>query len=821
MKRKTKITLRATSAIIFGLAGSMIISSCGGTGETKIVNNAAVNLAFDSQKGNVTASALEGRAGDTVTLTITPNSGYQIAEVKANNEVLQGPNYSFKLVEGVNNVSVTFEAIDVKVIVTGAKNGVVGDKIQLNAIVSGDETNAVTWSVDNELFATVSETGLVELLSKGTVTVTATSKLNPAKKSSPVYIQIYSATTTTKSLEIVNLPTKTSYKVGEQASFEGIEVMGYEYAPDGAKNYTSGVAFNKSQLTFSVAEGTTLSTTGEQTVSVAAPGYQAANFTIKVGDNVVSERLYVAKYPNTTKYVLKEGTKVTLNTTGLAINKLTYTDGELTSNVAVNSTDYTLSMKNGDELKYEGTTSIYVYPTDSSVEGTSFNVICYTEDLTLRNLMQQLQTTHNYQAEVLNNVGTTRDTTGFHYLRTYTENYYDEVTYQNVSGTNGIEFNTDIEKEHIGYAKFEDGDTSGVCEYRVDEIGDIVGSVIVSTDTTNWWDFSSKLTKPFSIFNLDLLPTETLNGKYLVVNVEQVEGDDEDGTQTLLKYPLCEQFLSYCGWSGALITIMTRFVISITNDYNLSMKAYFGSYGTTEMKINALGNASVRSVERALRSGITPSYAVPQELSLAKDALLENNYSTHGYGNSTVTAYFNEKYSYKVSGKVGYCELDDGKIYKFTQNGNAFKLGEVVETDATSVPEYLESLGNVGITNSYLSYSFKNVLGTNGGNSLLHLFSKLQSYSSDSSVYFQSYSRESTDAIYTLYRESASTADAELISWFIVNFEENKPHTVESVTDCEFWAINDGRGFPVCTSNVGTTHVSWIEEGIAAANAAL
>ena len=89
--------------------------------------------------------------------------------------------------------------------------------------------------------------------------------------------------------------------------------------------------------------------------------------------------------------------------------------------------------------------------------------------------MTQLQTTHNFQAEILNNVGTTRDTTGFHYLRTYTEDYYDEITYQNVSTTNGIEFNTDIEREHVGYAKFEDGDTSGVCEYRVDVLGDIVG----------------------------------------------------------------------------------------------------------------------------------------------------------------------------------------------------------------------------------------------------------------------------------------------------------------------------------------------------------
>lgn len=822
MKRKTKITLRVTSAILFTLAGSMIITSCGGTGETVVKNNATVNLSFDETKGNVVASELEGMAGDAVVLEITPKQGYLIDEVRANGNLLQGPNYIFELVEGINNVSVSFKVVDVKVVVTGAKNGTVGDTIQLNAIVAGDPTNAVTWSSNNNLLASVSDTGLVTLLAAGTVNITASSKLDPTKQSSPVEIKIYAKNTMTKSLEIVNLPTKTKYKVGEQADFTGIEVMGYDYA-DGTKVYTSGKVFTKNQLTFSVVEGTTLATAGTQVVSVTANGYQAATFSITVGDAIVEEKLYVAKYPNQTKYILKAGTVVNFNSTGLQINKLTYTDGVLTSNTAVAANQYTLSLANNSELKYEGTTTIHVYSTDPNVEETSFNIICYTEDLTLKNLMTQLQTTHNFQAEILNNVGTTRDTTGFHYLRTYTEDYYDEITYQNVSTTNGIEFNTDIEREHVGYAKFEDGDTSGVCEYRVDELGDIVGSVIVSTETTNWWDYAETLATTFSGFNVNLLPTETLNGKYLVTNIEQVEGDDDDGTQTLNKYPLCKQFLSYCGWSSSLITIMTRFVISITNDYNLSMKAFFGSYGTTEMKINALGNASIRAVERALRNGITPSYEVPEEMSYVKGAILKNNYTTHAYNQTNPTAYFTENYCYKVSGKVGYCKLDDGKLYNFTQNGTAFRLGEQIDTTIDNLPEYLNSLGNVGYSNSYISYSLRNVFGTNGGDSALHLFSRYGPYSTATTPAYQSYSKNAANQFARWIRESSTaTAEETQNAMMFVTFNGENNHSIDAVDAVEFWIINSaGSGNVHCAGNVGSTSVGWIEAGIAAANAAL
>ena len=74
------------------------------------VKKGTVVLSFDNSQGTVTADKTNGDVGQTVTLTITPNEGYEIDSVKANDKVLSGTTYSFKLVEGENNVEVTFKA---------------------------------------------------------------------------------------------------------------------------------------------------------------------------------------------------------------------------------------------------------------------------------------------------------------------------------------------------------------------------------------------------------------------------------------------------------------------------------------------------------------------------------------------------------------------------------------------------------------------------------------------------------------------------------------------------------------------------------------
>ena len=91
-----------------GNTGGGITSSP--TTQVPEVKKGTVVLSFDNNQGTVTADKTNGDVGQTVTLTITPNEGYEIDSVKANDKVLSGTTYSFKLVEGENNVEVTFKA---------------------------------------------------------------------------------------------------------------------------------------------------------------------------------------------------------------------------------------------------------------------------------------------------------------------------------------------------------------------------------------------------------------------------------------------------------------------------------------------------------------------------------------------------------------------------------------------------------------------------------------------------------------------------------------------------------------------------------------
>ena len=91
-----------------GNTGGGITSSP--TTQAPEVKKGIVVLSFDNNQGTVTADKTNGDVGQTVTLTITPNEGYEIDSVKANDKVLSGTTYSFKLVEGENNVEVTFKA---------------------------------------------------------------------------------------------------------------------------------------------------------------------------------------------------------------------------------------------------------------------------------------------------------------------------------------------------------------------------------------------------------------------------------------------------------------------------------------------------------------------------------------------------------------------------------------------------------------------------------------------------------------------------------------------------------------------------------------
>ena len=305
-------------------------------------------------------------------------------------------------------------------IIVGDSNGWgrVGDTIQLSAVVQGDSDNAVTWSTLDASVATVDSLGLVTLVGVGTCNIEATSVKDPTKKTAT---QINVSDKLENRLVVYSQPSKVKYKIGEQVSYAGLKVMGFSYV-DGVQVSTSGTDFANTDLTFSLAEGTALTKAGATTVTVSKSGYVSCSFTITAADTVRTKKLYISSYPAST-YVLKEGEKVTFSSTGLRVQELVYVNGDLTERNNLSSTEYSLSMKDGYVFTEEGQFRVEVTARDSDCEGTSFVVMVYTEDYSVYDIMQTLQTTKNYTAEVLNNVGTTADNTGFHYLRRYTEKY--------------------------------------------------------------------------------------------------------------------------------------------------------------------------------------------------------------------------------------------------------------------------------------------------------------------------------------------------------------------------------------------------------------
>ena len=121
MKAKSIYAVLASLMLITGLVacGPETNPTGGNTGgsttsspttQAPEVKKGTVVLSFDNNQGTVIADKTNGDVGQTVTLTITPDEGYEIDSVKANDKVLSGTTYSFKLVEGENNVEVTFKA---------------------------------------------------------------------------------------------------------------------------------------------------------------------------------------------------------------------------------------------------------------------------------------------------------------------------------------------------------------------------------------------------------------------------------------------------------------------------------------------------------------------------------------------------------------------------------------------------------------------------------------------------------------------------------------------------------------------------------------
>lgn len=223
-----------------GNTGGGITSSP--TTQAPEVKKGTVVLSFDNNQGTVTADKTNGDVGQTVTLTITPNEGYEIDSVKANDKVLSGTTYSFKLVEGENNVEVTFKAkavepeVEYNITYTASEDYTVtnlatkatkGTKVTFNIAVN-DENKELSSIKANDVDCTLEEDGSYSfVMPEGDVAIAITLQ-------------------TKVNLNLSITSDKQSYKEGDgaavlQATFGDDQVEGATYVWDGTDAKDIGV----------------------------------------------------------------------------------------------------------------------------------------------------------------------------------------------------------------------------------------------------------------------------------------------------------------------------------------------------------------------------------------------------------------------------------------------------------------------------------------------------------------------------------------------------------------------------------------------------
>ncbi len=206
------------------------------------VKKGTVVLSFDNSQGTVTADKTNGDVGQTVTLTIIPNEGYEIDSVKANDKVLSGTTYSFKLVEGENNVEVTFKAkavepeVEYNITYTASEDYTVtnlatkatkGTKVTFNIAVN-DENKELSSIKANDVDCTLEEDGSYSfVMPEGDVAIAITLQ-------------------TKVNLNLSITSDKQSYKEGDgaavlQATFGDDQVEGATYVWNGTDAKDVGV----------------------------------------------------------------------------------------------------------------------------------------------------------------------------------------------------------------------------------------------------------------------------------------------------------------------------------------------------------------------------------------------------------------------------------------------------------------------------------------------------------------------------------------------------------------------------------------------------
>lgn len=103
MKKKIIPVVALASCLLIG--GGLVVTSCDNTQDVKKTGTVVVST---DNHGTVVASKASGEVGDEITLTVTPNSGYELDTLTHNGSDIKASK-KFTLVEGENKVVATFK----------------------------------------------------------------------------------------------------------------------------------------------------------------------------------------------------------------------------------------------------------------------------------------------------------------------------------------------------------------------------------------------------------------------------------------------------------------------------------------------------------------------------------------------------------------------------------------------------------------------------------------------------------------------------------------------------------------------------------------
>jgi len=178
MKKRKLIGALSISLLLCGVGVSIV--SCNNDNNNTVTpeEKTGTVVIATMEHGRVTASATEGKVGDEITLTVTPDTGYDLETLTHNGKDIKEAK-KFTLVEGENKIAATFvsTAVELSLDKTEVKIDEIGKKETLTATVK-NTTDKVEWSITDEtnFVLTVASDGLsAEVLnvSGGTCVVTA------------------------------------------------------------------------------------------------------------------------------------------------------------------------------------------------------------------------------------------------------------------------------------------------------------------------------------------------------------------------------------------------------------------------------------------------------------------------------------------------------------------------------------------------------------------------------------------------------------------------------------------------------------------------